>query len=80
MTVHVHDIFLPRTTPRWVLAGRGWNEQYVLQSFLAFNDAFEVLLGIGWMRAFHPDVLAGAIAGFPGVAAGGGGSFWMRRT
>jgi hypothetical protein len=81
VTVHVHDIFLPHDyPPEWVLAGRGWNEQYVLQSFLAFNDAFEVVLGIGWMCTFHPDVLAAANASFSTSVPGGGGSFWMRRA
>jgi hypothetical protein len=46
VVVHVHDVFLPWDYPEeWVLTGRGWNEQYVLQSFLAFNAAFEVMLG-----------------------------------
>jgi predicted O-methyltransferase YrrM len=81
VVVHIHDIFLPHDYPAdWVLSGRGWNEQYVLQSFLAFNAAFEVLLGIGWMCEFHPDVLAGAIPGFPATTPDGGGSFWMRRV
>jgi len=80
VVVHVHDIFLPWDYPvDWVLAGRGWNEQYVLQSFLAFNDAFEILLGIGWMAHHHPDALAEAIPGYPATTRDGGGSFWMRR-
>jgi hypothetical protein len=45
--VHAHDIFLPayyrRETvvrDRWF-----WNEQYLLQAFLSFNEQFEVLWG-----------------------------------
>src|SRR5688572_32984370 len=42
--VHVHDVFLPAEYPkRWVVDGRFWDEQYLLQAFLAFNDSFEVL-------------------------------------
>jgi predicted O-methyltransferase YrrM len=79
VVVHAHDIFLPRDYPEdWVFAGRGWNEQYVLQSFLQFNAAFEVLLGLAWLRVEHPDVLEAA--GLTRAEqAGGAGSFWMRR-
>lgn len=43
--VHLHDIFLPWPYPReWVERNRWyWAEQYLLQSFLAFNDRFRVL-------------------------------------
>lgn len=81
VVIHVHDIFLPWEYPQeWVLGGRGWNEQYLLQSFLSFNDAFEVVLGVAWLAHHHRELL---VAGLPGGAAAmgdGGGSFWMRRT
>src|SRR5262249_25217885 len=43
--VHFHDIFLPCDYPRdWVMnEHRFWNEQYLLQAFLACNRSFEVL-------------------------------------
>ena len=45
VVVHLHDIFLPAEYPRtWVKRYyRFWNEQYLLQAFLAFNESFEVL-------------------------------------
>jgi hypothetical protein len=80
VVIHVHDIFLPLEYPQdWVLAGRGWNEQYLLQSFLAFNHSFDVVLGIAWMWVHHPEVLADAIPGFSRDTMGGG-SFWLRRA
>lgn len=80
VVVHIHDVFLPWDYPAdWVLVGRGWNEQYVLKSFLAFNDSFEVLLGIGWMHQFHPDVLREAVPEYPHGTRDGGASFWLRR-
>lgn len=77
--VHVHDIFLPWDYPeKWVLEGRAWNEQYLVQSFLAFNAAFEILLGVAWLSHFRPRVLAKAV---PGYVEGrdGGGSLWFHR-
>lgn len=42
--VHVHDISLPMPYPKVYFDNRlYWNEQYLLQAFLAFNNAFEVL-------------------------------------
>lgn len=71
--VHIHDIFFPHDYPEsWVMAGRAWNEQYLVQAFLAFNSAFEVLLGNHWVEYFHPEELP-----WPGA---GGGSLWLRRV
>jgi len=79
--VHVHDVFLPDDYPEdWVLAGRGWNEQYLLQSFLAFNPAFEVLAANWWLGRAHHDVVAACIPGYTGAPEERGGSLWMRRV
>jgi len=78
--IHVHDIFLPAEYPRrWVLDGRFWDEQYLLQAFLAFNDRFEVLWAGHWMHLNHPEQLRAAFNTYdPTLAAPG--SFWMRRV
>ena len=43
--VHWHDIFLPAEYPKKFVTQNlcFWGEQYLLQAFLSFNDAFEVL-------------------------------------
>ena len=42
--VHVHDISLPRAYPRVYFDNHlYWNEQYLLQAFLTFNERFEVI-------------------------------------
>ena len=78
--VHVHDIFLPAEYPkRWVVDGRFWDEQYLLQAFLAFNNSFEVLWAGHWMHLTHPEQLRAAFSTYdPAKAAPG--SFWMRRV
>jgi hypothetical protein len=83
VVVHVHDIFFPREYDRdWIEHHhRFWNEQYLLQAFLAFNHAFEVL----WTSYLHhlerPERLAEAFPayrnGLPHVYPV---SLWMRRT
>ena len=78
VVVHVHDIFLPNEMPQpWVMDEHlFWNEQYLLQAFLAFNREFEVLLANAWLLHYHRDALQAA---FPRSPWWGGGSFWMRR-
>lgn len=79
VVVHIHDIFLPWDYPEdWVLGGRGWNEQYLVQSLLAFNDVFEVKLAVAWLCRTHPELLAAAMPGIDPVRQGGG-SLWLRR-
>lgn len=78
--VHFHDIFLPLEYPKdWVLKQhRFWNEQYLLQAFLIFNDCFEVVWAGSYMNLKHPDKFEATFRSyrkgetFPG-------SFWIRR-
>ncbi len=80
VVVHIHDIFMPVEYPmQWVLDWhRFWNEQYVLQTFLSFNAAFEVLWAGQWMHIKHPDLLMKAFTSYEaGVSPA---SFWFRRT
>jgi hypothetical protein len=79
VVVHIHDIFLPWEMPRnWIFDQHlFWNEQYLLQAFLAFNREFEVLLANHLLHRLHEDKLKEA---FPRSPWWGGGSFWMRRV
>jgi predicted O-methyltransferase YrrM len=78
--VHAHDIFLPREYPeQWLRQKqRFWNEQYLLQAFLAFNEAFEVVLSAAYLHTERPHVLSAACS-FYDPAQGSPGSFWFRR-
>lgn len=78
--VAFHDIFLPEEYPKhWVLKHhRFWNEQYLLQTFLVFNNAWEVLWAGNWMHINHPQMLSKAFR--PSDRNGHKpGSFWIRR-
>jgi predicted O-methyltransferase YrrM len=81
VVIHVHDIFLPWEYPkRWLLEEqRFWNEQYLLQAFLAFNDSFEVLWAGNFMHVHHSHALEKAFSSYrsDGPAPG---SFWIRRV
>jgi len=79
--VHVHDIFLPGEYPRnWIEEEHVfWNEQYLLQAFLSFNESYEVLWAGCYMHRKFSEKLAEI---FPGYSANSclPGSFWMLRT
>ena len=78
--VHVHDVFLPSDYPqKWVYEGWGWNEQYLVQSFLMYNAAFEVAFANHWMIRRHRDVLLDAFPGFARHEDRAGVSLWLRR-
>ena len=78
--VHVHDIFLPAEyLKEWVLQDyKFWNEQYMLQAFLAFNERFEILWGSSYMHLTHPAELEKAFASYNRTERWPQ-SFWFRR-
>ena len=58
--VHIHDVHFPFNGPfpadTWLFGERWpvyWNEAMVVQTFLAFNSAFEILLSVPMIR--HDD-------------------------
>lgn len=81
--VHVHDISLPRRYPKvYFDQGTFWNEQYLLQAFLAFNERFEVVWAGNHMLISHPEEV---LAAFPEIVAmrekypmSEPSAFWMR--
>ena len=58
--VHIDDIFLPLNYPRnWIEDSRFfWNEQYLLQAFLAFNSEFNVLLPTHYLDEKYPEAIS----------------------
>jgi len=79
--VHVHDIFTPFDYPkRWMVqAKRFWNEQYILESFLAFNNSFRIfcpiyyLSSLGLFKAFAEHL------GRTELTTATGAAMWLER-
>jgi hypothetical protein len=66
VVVHVHDVFIPEDYPvGWVTAGFGWNEQYLVQAFLAGHARAEVLAMNHWLSVRHPEAVADAFGDVP---------------
>lgn len=78
--IHVHDVFLPAEYPKeWLLKDyKFWNEQYLLQAFLAFNDSFEILWAGSYIHSKHPDKLETAFSSYERDERWPA-SFWMRK-
>jgi hypothetical protein len=78
--VQIHDIFLPLEYPKaWVIGERlFYNEQYLLQAFLAFNRDFEVVWAGSYVNQVHPELLEQAFASYVRDTTMPG-SFWIRR-
>ena len=81
--VQIHDIFTPRDYPTsWVVDHvRLWNEQYLVESFLAFNDRFQIIAALNFLAHHHPAELGAACPVF-GREAGSSepASLWVRRV
>lgn len=81
--VHIHDISLPRRYPRaYFDAGWYWNEQYLLQAFLAFNERFDIIWPGNFMMTHQAQRM---LAIFPEITAmrelfpqSEPSAFWMR--
>jgi predicted O-methyltransferase YrrM len=79
--VHVHDIFFPRDyLPHHFLGGKQkqiWQEQYLLQAFLMFNEAFRVELCASYLHLKHLQELSAVFPWYHKDRCPS--SFWMRR-
>jgi len=63
--VHIHDVSLPKPYPRVYFETRlYWNEQYLLQAFLAFNSRFEILWPGNYMMLKYPEKVLGVFPEF----------------
>lgn len=83
--VHVHDIFFPHDYPvDWLIEKRiAFNEQYLLEAFLSFNDTFSARIANYWLALEHPATAASLWPAFgqtfcPGAL--GAASFWMQKV
>lgn len=66
--VHFHDIFAPLDYPEKFVKRNlcFWGEQYMLEAFLSFNTAFEVVWAGSAMQQWHGDVLREAFPKWEG--------------
>lgn len=79
--IHIHDIFTPFHYPiEWIKERRMWNEQYLLEAFLSYNDHFGIMTANNFLKHFHYDAFAKACPVFKKQKEQGIGSFWIRKV
>jgi len=87
--VHIHDVHFPFNGPyppdTWLFGERWpvyWNEAMVVQTFLAFNSAFEILLSVPMIRHDDEPFLSGRYRDYTPVSedANPPSSLWLRRA
>lgn len=78
--VHIHDIFTLRDYPEtWLREERRlWNEQYLLEAYLAHDPTVEVLCAANWLKHNHFDALTTACPLLLEHPDREPGAFWFR--
>jgi hypothetical protein len=78
--VHFHDVWLPWEYHPGLVAELGfWNEQYLLQAYLAENPNWRIVLATQALLRERRDDLEAAVPSLAGSPAQPT-SFWIRRT
>ena len=83
VVIHIHDIFFPYPTPEpetWIFRQHQfWNESPLVQAFLAFNPAFEILLCGSYMHHNAPKPLQDVVSVYD-PAKNFTGSLWIKKV
>ncbi len=79
--IHIHDIFTPRNYPEsWLVEEvRLWNEQYLLEAFLSYNDKFEILGALNYLSHHYRKQFAEKCPIFKIQEKSEPASLWLRR-
>jgi predicted O-methyltransferase YrrM len=58
--IHIHDIFTPKDyLEEWIIKkNRFWNEQYLVEAFLSYNDQFKIIGALNFLRHSYYQALA----------------------
>lgn len=80
VVVHVHDIFSPRDYPEsWLVNQvKFWNEQYLLEAFLADNRCWQIVGALNFLHHRHYDALKAVCTRLTPEREPG--SFYMRKV
>lgn len=80
--VHIHDIFTPKDyTDRLIYKHHLlWNEQYLLEAFLVFNDRYKIIGALNYLMHNHHEELAAKCPVLAQQLNKEPGAFWMVKT
>lgn len=78
--IHIHDIFSPGDYPReWIYKDhRLWNEQYLLEAFLSYNNEFRIVGAVNYLfNKYKEDIITKCPVLKEQVELRNPASFWM---
>ncbi len=80
--IHFHDIFTPRDYPeKWLIQDHYlWNEQYILEAFLLYNDHFEIIGATNYLSQNQQDLFQKKCPVFATQSHRQPGSFWIQKV
>jgi predicted O-methyltransferase YrrM len=79
--VHIHDIFTPKDYQDITLLKHVqlFNEQYLLEAFLAFNNEYKIIGALNYLKHNYPDELFDKCPILKNESYREPGSFWIMR-
>ncbi|MFW9928430.1 MAG: class I SAM-dependent methyltransferase [Candidatus Thorarchaeota archaeon] len=78
--VHIHDIFTPKDYLDEWFGQNFWNEQYLLEAFLSFNENFRIIGATNYLSHKYYDLFAAECPVFAKQKDREPGSFWIIRN
>jgi predicted O-methyltransferase YrrM len=76
--IHIHDIFTPNDyLDEWIYNHKLWNEQYLLEAFLTFNNEFRIIGSLNFLAHHYYEKLADKCPIFAEQKGHEPGSFWL---
>lgn len=78
--IHIHDIFSPNHyLDEWLIEKkRFWNEQYLLEAYLYYNNAFSIKLALNLLKNQHFSKLKKVCPNL--IESAEPASFWLEKT
>ena len=78
--IHVHDIFTPKDYLDEWFGQNFWNEQYLLEAFLSFNENFRIIGATNYLSHKYYDLFSDKCPVFAKQKGREPGSFWIIRN
>ena len=79
--VHIHDVFSPKDyLDEWIFSHVLWNEQYLLEAFLTYNDHYKIIGAVNFLKHHHFDALAEKCPILAKNSNAEPGSFWIQKV
>jgi len=78
--IHIHDIFTPKDYLDEWIGKNFWNEQYLLEAFLSFNNNFRIIGATNYLSHKYHDKFAAKCPIYKEQIGREPGSFWIKKN